>query len=176
MKKVILSVLLILTSSFAAQTPTFVQKKALIQRIAVRSSHFNSKLAKPVRRALGRVIVQKALERQIKPSLVASIIAVESRFRLDAYNRSGDYSLAQINYSIWSKEFKRLEMESLSKQKLITDVNYAIEIMVKILEILKKRHSAIDEEWYLRYHSGTPFYKKRYKKRLDKALKVFDKN
>lgn len=133
---------------------------------------YNSKLSKDHANTLARVIIRTSNEAKINPYMVTAIIVVESSFDTEAYNPTGDHSLAQINYKIWSKEFKRLGETALNKKKLILDEEYAIKIMVKILKILKKRHSKVDSEWYLRYHSGTPHLAQKYKKKLDRVLKT----
>lgn len=86
--------------------------------------------------------------------MMAAIIDVESDFRLDAYNESGDYSLVQINYRIWKVEFDRLNRSPLDFDRLTNEPAYAIKRMGEILEILRRRNPN-DEDFYARYHSNT---------------------
>jgi soluble lytic murein transglycosylase-like protein len=124
---------------------------------------------KPVALHIAKTINSEALKRDLDPYLVSAIISVESDFRFIEVNHTGDYGLTQINYNIWSKEFNRLGIKKLSKQRLVTDPVYAIKTMTQILEIVKNRFSN-DPLWYARYHSSTPFLKKNYAKKVKKRL------
>ena len=85
---------------------------------------------------------------------MAAIIATESDFDLNAYNPSGDYSLAQINYYIWKVEFARLGRKDLDFIRLQNEPAYAINRMAEILEIIRNRFPN-DVHFYARYHSST---------------------
>lgn len=172
--KVLLLLTINLFSITYAETPrltdqTIQKHSSTIQDIALYMSKINPKLLHAQTLYLAYHIVNKSLERKLDPFLVTSIIAVESHFKLNAYNPSGDYSLAQINYRVWSKEFPRVGYEPLCKVSLKEDPAYAINKMTKILSIIKKRHDK-DSKWHTRYHSSTKKYRKSYEKKLKKHI------
>ena len=109
---------------------------------------------------LAKVIVAAGDKYDVDPVIMYKIIAVESHFRFISINKSGDYSMTQINCRVWTKEFKRLKRE-LHCGRLIGDYRYSIEKMAEILSIIKLRHPN-ESNWYGRYHSGTPSLKKKY--------------
>lgn len=120
---------------------------------------------------LSHEITKNAIRYNVDPRIMVAIINVESNFKKDAYNPSGDYSLVQINYNIWKKEFKNRNLRPLIKKDLVTNEAYAIDRMAEILSLLKKQYSKKDKLWYLMYHSSTPKYKNRYLAKLKKEIK-----
>lgn len=108
----------------------------------------------------------------IDPRIMISILKVESDFRQHAVSHTGDYSVAQINFNIWSKNFNKMDRAPLKYEKLLEDEAYAIFRMAEILNILKKEHSKKDVHWFARYHSSTPKFKNLYISRLQKPLKI----
>lgn len=126
---------------------------------------------KPVALHLANTITSEAFKRDLDPYLVAAIISVESDFRFITVNHTGDYGLTQINYRIWSREFQRLNIKVLSKERLVNDPQYSIRTMTRILEIVKERFPN-DPLWYARYHSSTPKFKNGYAKKVKKRLQL----
>jgi hypothetical protein len=78
----------------------------------------------------------------------------ESSFDQSKVSISGDISIAQINYEVWVKEFKRKKLPLLNKHLLKSDINYAIDTMGIILGSLKQRYSSREKYWFSRYHSS----------------------
>ena len=113
---------------------------------------------------LARVIVTAGQKYDIDPVLMYKIIAVESHFKFISINKSGDYSMTQINCRVWRKEFKRMKRK-LHCGRLIGDYRYSIEKMAEILSIIKMRHPN-ESDWFGRYHSGTPRLKRKYLSKL----------
>ena len=111
---------------------------------------------------------------KIDPRLFLAIMKVESSFNQGAVSSTGDFSMAQINYANWSKEFKRLKKAPLDKQKLSTDIDYSISKMGEILTIIHNRHKT-DSIWYARYHSSTPDLKIGYSKKVQTELAFIEK-
>lgn len=111
----------------------------------------------------------------VDPLIILSILKVESDFNQRVVSNTGDFSLAQINYNIWSKELKRVKKIDLDFEKLKTDIPYSVDIMGKILKILEKRHKK-DPDWYARYHSGTVKFKMAYSKKLNTAMESIKEN
>ena len=107
----------------------------------------------------------------IDPRIIISILKTESDFKQQAVSHTGDYSVAQINFKIWSKNFNKMDRAPLKYEKLIEDEAYSIFRMAEILHILKKEHSKKDVHWFARYHSNTPKYKNVYIKKLQVSLK-----
>lgn len=107
----------------------------------------------------------------INPEIMTSIIMVESSFNQSAVSSTGDISIVQINYKVWSKEAKRLGWK-IDRERLKKDSNYAIDCMGKILNYLQVRYAKKDKVWYARYHSKTPSHKMAYSSRIQKNLTV----
>lgn len=138
-------------------------------------------LKKDKAQRLATTISFAAKKYEIDPRIMIAIMKVESNFKQNAINltscertkkdKCGDYSIAQINYEIWSETFPRLGKKQLDLHKLKTDESYAIFRMAEILSILKKEYSASDKFWFARYHSSTPVHKNRYQTVLKKELK-----
>lgn len=130
---------------------------------------------------LSKLIYKSSKKYKIDSRIIISILKVESNFDQSAINLSscknknipkcGDYSIAQINYNIWSKNFLELGREPLSFYKLKNSVSYSIDRMAEILSILKDNYGESDKLWFARYHSSTPFFKNRYVKVLKKEFK-----
>lgn len=146
-------------------SPHFAKFMPKITSIASDIAIFNSKLKPSTTLYLAYHIHKNALKRKIDPSKVVLLIATESDFNINAYNKAGDYSIAQINFPIWNSEFKRLNRKELDFLRLTNDPAYAINRMVEILEILKQRHPN-DRKYYTRYYSNTRYLRELYEKRI----------
>jgi soluble lytic murein transglycosylase-like protein len=139
-----------------------------ITSIATEAQKRNSKLSQEDSLYLAYVVTRTSLKRDLDPLKVAAIISIESDFRLKAFNKSGDYSLAQINYKIWRSEFKRMGREPLKLKRLTQDPKYAINRMTEILSILRDRFP--NKDFYGYYHSGTPKYRDVYLDKLNTRM------
>lgn len=115
--------------------------------------------------AMGILKASKA--NKVNSEIMTSIIMVESSFNQRAISSTGDISIVQINYRVWSKEAKRLNFE-LSQTKLKSDAAYAIDRMGVILGHLKKKYSSRDPYWFARYHSNTKELKMAYFEKVKK--------
>lgn len=100
-----------------------------------------------------------------------SILKVESDFKQRAVSNTGDYSVAQINFNIWAKNFRKLDRAPLHFERLKEDDAYAIFRMGEILSELQKDFSKSDKFWFARYHSNTPKFKNLYISKLQVHLK-----
>ena len=107
----------------------------------------------------------------LDPRIVIAILKTESDFRQNAISHTGDYSVAQINFKVWSKNFNKMDRAPLKYEKLREDEAYALFRMAEILSILQKQHSKTDKQWFARYHSATPHFKSIYMTKLEKVLK-----
>lgn len=135
------------------------------------------KMDKVKKRRLAILITMAANKYSIDPRVMIAIMKIESLFDQEAYNPSGDHSIAQINYKIWSKEFEKLDRPVLMYNRLKKDDAYAIFRMAEILDIERKRFEG--KKWHLTYHSRTKKYRDRYEKRYDKEfikMKTFGSN
>jgi hypothetical protein len=108
----------------------------------------------------------------IEPQIIVSIIDTESNFNENVVSNTGDYSLAQINISMWNREFTRMKMPLMKQEHVESDTRYAIKKMAEILSIIKKRHEKRDPKWYARYHSNTGKYKNDYISKLQMRMKM----
>jgi len=113
---------------------------------------------------------------KIEPQIVVAIIDTESDFNHSLVSSTGDVSLAQINAEVWNKEFERMNMELIEKDKLKADEEYSLEVMAQILNILKKRYEKKDRRWYARYHSKTTKHKHGYLSKLERRMKKLEKS
>lgn len=113
---------------------------------------------------------------QIPPQIVVAIIDTESNFNHKLVSSTGDLSLAQINVEVWNKEFARMKLELIDTERLIADEEYSLEIMAKILNVLKTRYEKNDRHWYARYHSKTMKYKKDYLTKLTSRMKLLERS
>lgn len=110
---------------------------------------------------------------KVEPQIVVALIDTESNFQYNKVSKTGDLSIGQINVEVWNKEFKRMKMPLIKKEKLIVeDQAYAMEKMAQILSILKNRHAKKDRRWYARYHSNTTKYKMDYLKKIEVRMKM----
>ena len=102
----------------------------------------------------------------IKPEIFVAIIDTESNFSSERISSTGDLSMAQINVDMWNREFKRMRLPLIDKERVQSDLEYAFSFMAEILNILKIRFQHNDTEWFARYHSGTPKHKNNYFQKL----------
>lgn len=139
------------------------------------------KLAKAKSERLSSIIAFAAKKYSIDPRIMIAIMKIESNFKQNAVNlesckrtkqiKCGDYSIAQINYEVWSKSFPKMGRKPLDLQRLKTDESYAIFRMAEILNLLQTEFANKDKFWFARYHSATPKHKERYKVELKRELR-----
>lgn len=113
---------------------------------------------------------------KIEPQIVVAIIDTESSFNHEAVSSTGDLSLAQVNVNVWNKEFIRLNLAPIDTEKLKVDKTYALDVMGRILNILKTRYGKHDRRWYARYHSKTKKYKRNYLHKLESRMRLLEKS
>ena len=109
---------------------------------------------------------------KVQPQIIVASIDTESDFKPNKISCTGDLSLAQINVEVWNKEFVRMKMQPMIKNKIKDDQDYALLKMAQILSIIKKRYEKKDRRWYARYHSNTNKYKSEYLHKLEIRLKM----
>ena len=116
--------------------------------------------------------ISKAMKTyNLEPQIIVAIIDTESNFKADKVSNTGDLSLAQINVEVWNKEFIRMKIKPMIKEKIKTNQQYALMKMGKILSIIRSRYGKNDRHWYARYHSNTLKFKKDYLYKLEIRLK-----
>jgi hypothetical protein len=108
----------------------------------------------------------------IEPQIMVAIIDTESNFNAGKISSTGDLSVAQINVEVWNKEFRRMKMPLMDKEKVKRDQEYALSKMAEILSIIKSRNEKNDRRWYARYHSNTIRHKSDYLHKLEIRLKM----
>lgn len=106
----------------------------------------------------------------IKPEIFVAIIDTESNFNAEMISSTGDLSIAQINVDMWNKEFARMNLPIIDKDRVRVDLEYSFTFMAEILNILKLRYENSDPQWFARYHSSTPKYKTDYFNKLSFRL------
>lgn len=123
--------------------------QAYARSVAGFIQHKNTSLTREQALRLGSAIYTAAVKGNVKPDLVLAIVAVESNFRVNAINkRSHDYGLMQIN--AWN-----VRVRGLNKHKLLTDINYNLEVGVTILSEFKRRYAHKEQTWACRFNTGT---------------------
>lgn len=143
----------------------------IAKMISVLKPHFSPSKTQDVAQK-----IEMALSKyKIQPQIVLAIIDTESDFNHAAVSPTGDFSMAQINVETWNKEFERMKLNPIDVERLKTDQVYSLEVMAKILHILKKRYEKKDRRWYARYHSKTDKHKKVYLSKLSTRLKLIEK-
>jgi soluble lytic murein transglycosylase-like protein len=158
-------ILALVTSQVEA--PTAETPAAYIQKLSPRVQPDRAKV-------LGKIIKLWADRYDLDPVLLAAIVRQESDYRAglrscwivhryDTCQVTCDYGLAQVN-ELWIKKW------ALDPQKLQFDDSYNIMIAARILRGLQREHGESDEDWYGRYHSGTPSKKSIYLEKLDALL------
>ena len=122
--------------------------------------------------------ISRAIKKhKVEPQIIVALIDTESNFQYNKVSTTGDLSLGQVNVDVWNLEFHRLKIPLIKKEKLIAeDQSYAIEVMAKILSILKTRHAKKDRRWYARYHSNTSKYKLDYLNKIEIRMKMLSES
>lgn len=124
---------------------------------------------------LGASIRKWADHYGVDPILIAAILKQESDYRSGIkscsivlrYRRcevTCDLGIAQVN-QLWIEKWK------LDAERLQRDDDYNIRIAARILAQLQKEFASGEpEDWYARYHSGTPSKKGIYLEKLEPLL------
>lgn len=164
---------------FSISTPALVKTKAAasseskesksVTQIKRAISSLSKKMSDRDSRELARSIYEASKKHHINPKLMVAILMQESSFDQTKVSRTGDISISQINYQVWSREFSRLKKAPLDRFRLSMDRDYAIFRMAEILEILSKRQDK-DSSWYAVYHSKTPSNKFMYVSKVNQHL------
>lgn len=99
-----------------AETERAEKKEATISKI---SHLINSYYHYDVKNAdsIAEKIFEAGQSRDLDYHILLGIIKTESDFSSDKISSTKDYSMAQINYKIWSKEFIRIKSSSLSNSE-----------------------------------------------------------
>lgn len=123
---------------------------------------------------IARQVHKYSKEKNIPAEYVLAILKKESDFNQGAYNPSGDFSIAQINYKIWNKEYEKKTKKKLDLVKLKASSDYAIDVMTDIL-LMHKKYEDTDPLWYARYHSKTKSRKEEYANKLNEFVSQMSK-
>lgn len=145
----------------------------IAQMIAVVQPELEAQFRQQVARDISSAITQYKVE----PQIMVALIDTESNFQYSKVSSTGDLSIAQVNVDVWNKEFARLGLPLIKKNQLTKkDQRYALEVMARILSIIKSRHAKKDRRWYARYHSGTTKYKTEYLNKIEIRMKKLSKS
>ena len=113
---------------------------------------------------------------KIKPEILVAIIDTESNFSSKFISSTGDLSMAQINVDMWNREFARMKLPLIDREKVQIDLEYSFTFMAQILNIIKHRFQYTDPQWFARYHSGTPIHKNNYFQKLALRLELMERS
>lgn len=147
MKNIMASLLIIFVTS-TSYSKTVAQIKSKIQLL-------NPKIKSDYGDMLSLAIYNNANKYKINPDIFLALLMQESTFIQSKISTTGDISVAQINYRVWSKELKRLKIMTLDKGRLHRDPVYAINVMGIILDQIKSKYANRERLWFTRYHSNT---------------------
>lgn len=151
-----------------------IERQAVNQRIK-ETTQIVAKLAPDLSKdrqiKVATAIHSNSIKYKISKKILMAIIKVESNFKSEKVSQTGDYSIVQINLKIWNREFKRLGLPIIDKNKLVKSDDYAVSKMCKILNIIKDRYNK-DPKWYIRYHSNTPEFNQIYSLKINKVMKL----
>lgn len=131
---VLLAVTLISLESFAADK--VIRQMAAIQRT--------------VDMEIAKKIFSKCIKYNIPCEIYVAIIAQESMFKVNAFNKkTQDYGIAQIN-------IRNIKAYNIDVKKLLSDVDYSLEQGAMILAWFYKVYGKKEPKtWYCRYNIGT---------------------
>jgi hypothetical protein len=122
-----------------------------LSKIRANNPHIDSdyalKLAKTIRKA--------SIKHGIRADKLIGILMQESSYRLSIRNKTGDYSIGQIN-------IRTIKHYKLDKKRLLNDLDYSVDASAMILADLKDKYD--EEDYWTRYHSFTPKLRAKYKK------------
>ena len=86
-----------------------IEREATVEKIeALINSYYSYK--KDNTRALAEKIFDQSKEKSLDYHILLGIIKTESDFNQDAVSSTGDLSMVQINYRIWSREYLRRQL------------------------------------------------------------------
>lgn len=132
------------------------------------------KLPKNHATEVSRIVSEYSQNYNIDEDLVLAILYQESTFRKNPRKCHiskeicvTDIGIAQINYRVWKKYFKDLD-----RKALIFDLEYNLFIAFEILNYYKHKYEKRDKDWFCRYHSATPEFKKPYCRKIRRNLKI----
>lgn len=99
---------------------------------------------------LAEAFVRSANKYGLDANLLAAVAFVESGYFVGAVNkRSNDFGLMQVN-------LYNIRAMGLSKERLLTDIEYSIDAGAQILAYFAKRYRKVEgSEWVCRYNIGT---------------------
>ncbi len=167
-----LIVLILSSSAQPVDLVSFKFKQIQTRMIAKMIGRIQPELHTSTKDRLAQCLYRITMQYRIDPKLMIAIIGTESDFVNEKISTTGDLSLAQINVSIWNKEFERLGFKKINSKLLKKNEAYALNKMAIILTILKDRHEKIDRIWFARYHSQTKKFKYRYSLKIEKRMRM----
>ncbi len=154
MKLLILTLLLILTSPF-----TYAN-----DQIASTIQHLSPHLEYATAKKYAIIIDKYSRKYDINWRIPVVIFRQESNFRINEVNyKTDDFGIGQLNY-YWHIKKKEIDLK-----RLFNEPDYAIHETYKILYNLKSKYRTGAKgwyQWYTRYNSFRPRYRKRYYRQL----------
>jgi hypothetical protein len=112
-------------------------------------------------------VFQYGIKFNVEPHIILAMLAQESKFEMKAESKTQDYSIAQFNIAT-------IKHRGLNKNRLTSDLNYAVYNMAKMLSELKLKHGKKEKTWFSRYNTATPSKRKAYEKQVLKFYNKFN--
>lgn len=154
--------------------PPNLEEMLALRHLAVKTARQLKTIAPTLKdRDVARIAVRVATESKdtgVDPRIYLVILKVESDFDQKRVSTTGDYGIAQVNYKIWKRVLKKQGV-ILDKERLSKDEEYNLKTMSIVLVKYKNQFAAKDGWWFTRYHSHTPLYRNRYKRKILAQLK-----
>lgn len=113
---------------------------------------------------LSNAILASSLKHKVNPVKVSAILAQECRYKLNCINTTTlDYSIGQIN-------IRTIKAFKMDKKRLMTDLEYAVEMSVVVLADFKRMYGKKEPDWFTRYNSSNFEKRKKYGQLIAKFL------
>jgi len=132
-------------------------------------------------RKLSNMIYRAARKHRVPADLFTAILMQESQYKqsakgcvkgLDEYMDEvvvcSDYGITQINY-------RTARRYGFDIQRIMDDVEYAINCGAKILFDFKRRYAKIEKHWWTRYNASSPDKRTIYKHMVERFLPTKEK-
>ena len=105
---------------------------------------------------------------KIDMEYLTAAISLEMKNKLRDYTNSKvticeDFGIGQVNH----RNIAKFEMD---KERLLTDLDYSVDMAAFMLNLTKKYYSKKDSEWFTRYNAFSKDKRKKYKSLVERFL------
>jgi len=129
------------------------EKLKKVEELYFRDNAF--RIRYPVVSKIFSTVFKKSKKYKVDPFIVLALIQVESSFKPYAVSSAGAYGLMQVNYAVWKDELK------INFNKIF-DIDYNIELGIKIFKHYLKINNNNLLKAFLMYNNGYKYDNKAY--------------